>query len=74
MEKLNICLISLTFAPDTQDGAAKFFTGIYNYLKNQGHNVKVITGKCNGHGYISCYKTIFDKQLVNIIQRSSNRQ
>ena len=45
MEKLNICLISLTFAPDTQDGAAKFFTGIYNYLKNQGHNVKVITGK-----------------------------
>ena len=47
MEKLNICLISLTFAPDTQDGAAKFFTGIYNYLKNQGHNVKVITGKWN---------------------------
>jgi len=47
MEKLNICLISLTFAPDTQDGAAKFFTGIYNYLKNQGHNVKLITGKWN---------------------------
>jgi len=47
MNKLNICLVSLTFAPDTQDGAAKFFTGIYNYLKNQGHNVKVITGKWN---------------------------
>jgi glycosyltransferase involved in cell wall biosynthesis len=47
MEKLNICLVSLTFAPDTQDGAAKFFNGIYNYLKNQGHNVKVITGKWN---------------------------
>ncbi|MFX1364341.1 MAG: glycosyltransferase family 4 protein [Promethearchaeota archaeon] len=47
MDKLNICLISLTFAPDTQDGAAKFFTGIYKYLKNQGHNVKVITGKWN---------------------------
>ncbi len=47
MNKLNICLISLTFAPDTQDGAAKFFTGIYNFLKNQGHNVKVITGKWN---------------------------
>ena len=47
MEKLNICLVSLTFAPDTQDGAAKFFTGIYNYLKSQGHNVKVITAKWN---------------------------
>lgn len=47
MEKLNIVLVTLTFAPDTQDGAAKFFTGIYNYLKNQGHNVKVITGKWN---------------------------
>ena len=47
MEKLNIILVSLTFAPDTQDGAAKFFTGIYNYLKNRGHNVKVITGKWN---------------------------
>jgi len=47
MNKLNICLISLTFAPDTQDGAAKFFTGIYDFLKNQGHNVKVITGKWN---------------------------
>ena len=47
MEKLNICLVSLKFAPDTQDGAAKFFTGIYNYLKNQGHNIKLITGKWN---------------------------
>jgi glycosyltransferase involved in cell wall biosynthesis len=47
MKKLNICLVSLTFAPDSQDGAAKFFTGIYNYLKNQGHRVIVITGKWN---------------------------
>jgi glycosyltransferase involved in cell wall biosynthesis len=47
MEKLNICLVALTFAPDTQDGAAKFFTGIYNYLKNKGHKVKVLTGKWN---------------------------
>ncbi len=47
MDKLNICLVSLTFAPDSQDGAAKFFTGIYNYMKNQGHNVKLITGKWN---------------------------
>ncbi|MFX0145026.1 MAG: glycosyltransferase family 4 protein [Candidatus Hodarchaeota archaeon] len=45
MEKLNICLVSLTFAPDSQDGAAKFFTGIYNYLRSQGHSVKVITAK-----------------------------
>jgi len=47
MDKLNICLVSLTFAPDSQDGAAKFFTGIYNYLRNRGHNVKLITGKWN---------------------------
>jgi glycosyltransferase involved in cell wall biosynthesis len=47
MDKLNICLVSLTFAPDSQDGAAKFFTGIYNYLKKQGHNVKLITAKWN---------------------------
>jgi len=47
MQKLNICLVSLTFAPDTQDGAAKFFKGIFEYLKNQGHNVKLITGKWN---------------------------
>ncbi len=47
MDKLNICLVSLTFAPDSQDGAAKFITGIYNYMKNQGHNVKLITGKWN---------------------------
>ncbi len=47
MDRLNICLVSLTFAPDSQDGAAKFFTGIYNYLKNQGHNVKLITAKWN---------------------------
>ncbi|MFX1418517.1 MAG: glycosyltransferase family 4 protein [Promethearchaeota archaeon] len=47
MEKLKICLVSLTFAPDSQDGAAKFFTGIYNYLKNQGHDVKLVTAKWN---------------------------
>jgi len=47
MDKLKICLVSLTFAPDTQDGAAKFFTGIYNYLKNQGHYITVLTGKWN---------------------------
>jgi len=47
MEKLNICLISLTFAPDIQDGSAKFFRGIFDYLKKHNHNVKVITGYWN---------------------------
>ncbi|MBY9002753.1 MAG: glycosyltransferase family 4 protein [Candidatus Lokiarchaeota archaeon] len=47
MKKLKICLISLTISPDSQDGAAKFISGIYNYLKKQGHDVKVITGKWN---------------------------
>ncbi|MHA1669674.1 MAG: glycosyltransferase family 4 protein [Promethearchaeota archaeon] len=47
MKKLKICLISLTFSPDSQDGAAKFITGIYRYLKKKGHDVKVITGKWN---------------------------
>ncbi|MFX1410178.1 MAG: glycosyltransferase family 4 protein [Promethearchaeota archaeon] len=47
MKRLNICLVSLTITPDTQDGAAKFFAGIFNYLKNQGHNVKLITGRWN---------------------------
>ena len=47
MSKLKICLVSLTFAPDSQDGSAKFITGVYNYLKSQGHEVKVITGLWN---------------------------
>jgi glycosyltransferase involved in cell wall biosynthesis len=47
MKKLKICLVSLTFAPDSQDGSAKFITGVYNYLKSQGHEVKVITGLWN---------------------------
>ena len=47
MKKLKICLVSLTFAPDSQDGSAKFITGVYNYLKSQGHEVKVITGYWN---------------------------
>ena len=47
MEKLKICLVSLTIAPDSQDGAGKSFRGIFDYLKEQGHNVKLITGKWN---------------------------
>jgi glycosyltransferase involved in cell wall biosynthesis len=47
MEKLNICLVSLTIAPDSQDGAGKSFRGIFDYLRKQGHNVKLITGKWN---------------------------
>jgi len=45
MEKMNICLVSLTIAPDSQDGAGKFFRGVFDYLRRQGHNVKLITGK-----------------------------
>ncbi len=45
MKKLKICLVSLTIPPDRQDGAAKFFRGIFEYLKQQGHDVYLITGK-----------------------------
>ena len=47
MKKLKIALVSLTISPDSQDGSAKFFSGIYDYLKSRGHDVKVITGKWN---------------------------
>lgn len=47
MEKLNICLVSLTIAPDSQDGAGKSIRGFFDYLRKQGHNVKLITGKWN---------------------------
>jgi len=44
MQKLNICLVSLAFAPDKERSG---FEGIFDYLKKQGHNVKLITGKWN---------------------------
>ncbi|MFW9824286.1 MAG: glycosyltransferase family 4 protein [Candidatus Thorarchaeota archaeon] len=44
---MNICLVSLTIAPDSQDGAGKGFRGIFDYLRKKGHNVKLITGKWN---------------------------
>jgi glycosyltransferase involved in cell wall biosynthesis len=47
MEKLNLCLVSLTIAPDSQDGAGKAFRGMFDYLRKQGHNIKLITGKWN---------------------------
>ncbi|MBD3198132.1 MAG: glycosyltransferase [Candidatus Lokiarchaeota archaeon] len=47
MSKLKIGLISLKSPPDSQDGAAKFFRGIYDYLSKQGHDVKLITAKWN---------------------------
>jgi len=47
MDKLNICLVSLMIPPDSQDGESKFFGGIYNYLKNQGHRVTLLTSKWN---------------------------
>ncbi|MHA1804849.1 MAG: glycosyltransferase family 4 protein [Promethearchaeota archaeon] len=47
MDKLKICLISLTISPDIQDGSAKFFRGIFNYLKSKHHEVQLITGLWN---------------------------
>ncbi|MHA2339790.1 MAG: glycosyltransferase family 4 protein [Candidatus Hodarchaeales archaeon] len=44
---MNICLVSLTIAPDSQDGAGKSFRGLFDYLRKQGHKVKLITGKWN---------------------------
>jgi glycosyltransferase involved in cell wall biosynthesis len=47
MEKLKICLISLTVSPDSADGEAKVIRAQFEYLKQQGHDVKLITGKWN---------------------------
>ncbi|MBY9005430.1 MAG: glycosyltransferase family 4 protein [Candidatus Lokiarchaeota archaeon] len=47
MKKLNICLVSLKIPPDSEDGASKFFRGIFEYLQNQGHSVKLLTAKWN---------------------------
>jgi glycosyltransferase involved in cell wall biosynthesis len=44
MRKLKICLVSLMIAPDRERSG---FEGIYNYLKTQKHDVKLITGKWN---------------------------
>lgn len=44
MKRLNICLVSLTIAPDRERSG---FEGIFEYLKKQGHNVRLITGKWN---------------------------
>jgi len=46
MDKLNICLVSLIIPPDREDGGAKFFRGIFDYLKKR-HNVTLLTGKWN---------------------------
>ncbi|MFW9952810.1 MAG: glycosyltransferase family 4 protein, partial [Candidatus Thorarchaeota archaeon] len=47
MKKLSICLISLTVSPDTADGEAKVIRALFDYLKEQGHYVKLITGLWN---------------------------
>ena len=47
MKKLKICLVSLTVSPDSADGEAKVIRALYEYLKQQGHDVKLITGKWN---------------------------
>ena len=45
MDKINICLVSLKIPPDSQDGASKFFRGIFDYLQDRGYNVKLLTAK-----------------------------
>jgi len=47
MKKLKICLISLTVSPDSADGEAKVIRALFEYLKHQGHDVTLITGKWN---------------------------
>ncbi len=47
MKKLNICLVSLTVFPDNTSGASRVVRSLFDYLKKQGHNVKLITGKWN---------------------------
>jgi glycosyltransferase involved in cell wall biosynthesis len=37
----------LTVSPDSQDGAGKSIRGIFDYLRKNGHNVKILTGKWN---------------------------
>jgi len=44
---MKICLITLGFFPDKKDGSAKVAAFIYNYLRNKGYNIKVITAKWN---------------------------
>ena len=47
MKKLKICLISLTVSPDSVDGEAKVIRALFEYLKKQGHIVKLVTGRWN---------------------------
>lgn len=42
-----ICLVTLAFFPDKKDGSAKIASSIYNYLNDNGYNIKVITAKWN---------------------------
>lgn len=44
MKKLNILLISVGIPPDFEDGASKFFSGIFNYLRKY-HEVILLTSK-----------------------------
>jgi UDP-N-acetylglucosamine--dolichyl-phosphate N-acetylglucosaminephosphotransferase len=45
MHKLKICFVSLTTYPDAMDGSAKFLKGIFDELKNRGHDVTLLTAK-----------------------------
>ena len=47
MKRLNICLVSLTVFPDNTSGASRVVRSLFEYLKKQGHDVKLITGNWN---------------------------
>jgi glycosyltransferase involved in cell wall biosynthesis len=47
MKNPRICLVSLTVSPDSADGEAKVVRSHFNYLKNKGYDVTLITGKWN---------------------------
>jgi glycosyltransferase involved in cell wall biosynthesis len=45
MQKLKLCLVSLALFPDHKDGSAKFARGLYDTLKDRGHDVTFLTAK-----------------------------
>jgi len=50
MEKLKLCHIALATYPDRKDGASKFQCGLYNELRNRGHDITLLTAKW-GEGF-----------------------
>ena len=47
IKKLKICLVSLAVSPDTADGEAKVIRALFDYLKKQEHDIKLVTAMWN---------------------------